>query len=106
MPQLRTAFEVCAGAGSRLERGFALAFAVPPRKVCSSICCICSHLRIQKGIKHLHYKRSQCFGNVTSDGWLRLFLNERVYQDWKSPRKYSKSFKGLETHFALLIFII
>lgn len=106
MPQLRTAFEVCAGAGSHLEHGFARALAVPPSKACPSICRICSYLRIQKGINHFHYKTSHCFGNVTYDGWLPLFLNERVYQDWKSLKKHGKPFKGLETHFALLIFVI
>lgn len=60
----------------------------------------------KRGQNTFLYKRSQCFGDVTSDGCLPLFLNERVCQDWKSPRKYSKALKGSETRFALLIFII
>lgn len=38
MPQLRTAFEVCAGAGSHLEGGFDFTFEVPNSKACFSVC--------------------------------------------------------------------
>lgn len=47
--RLRTALEFYGNAGSRLELGFVLAFAIPPGKACPSICRICSHLRIQGG---------------------------------------------------------
>lgn len=34
-------------------------------------------------------------GDVTPAAWLPLLLNHRVYQGWKSPRKYSQALKGL-----------
>lgn len=109
LPWVASAPRACVVVAIHLQQCLTLIVTVGPWKANPSTCCMCSNLKKKKSQKRVKTPPSQEISLPWEFNFQQLasfLLKWRVIRTGRTHEKYNKAFKGLETWFALTIFII